>query len=140
MPGSNTSPAASFGLLVLRVVSGAMLLYAHGWGKLAHFSERAGGFSDPLHVGSDRSLALTIFAEVACSVLVAIGFATRFAAAVLVFLFGVIQFVVMAGQPFDKRELGILYGVIYLAIVLTGPGAYAVDSRWGPKVKFGGGK
>ena len=140
MPGSNTSPAASFGLLVLRVVTGVMLLYGHGWAKLVHFSERAGRFSDPLHVGPSRSLALAIFAEVACSVLVAIGFATRFAAAVLVFLFGVIQFVVMAGQPFDERELGILYGVIYLAIVLTGPGAYAVDARWGPKVKFGGGK
>src|SRR5262245_46826110 len=132
MPGSNPSPAASFGLLVLRVVSGVMLLYAHGWGKLAHFSDRAGRFSDPLHVGHDRSLALAIFAEVACSVLVAIGFATRFAAAVLVILFGVIQFVVLSGRPFDDRELAALYGVIYLAILLTGPGAYAVDARWGP--------
>src|SRR5262245_24704494 len=140
MPGSNTSPAASFGLLALRVVTGAMLLYAHGWGKLAHFSERAGRFSDPLHVGHDRSLMMTIFAEVACSVLVAIGFATRFAAGVLVFLFAVIQLVVLAGRPFEDRELGILYGIVYFALMLTGPGAYALDSRWGPKVKFGGGK
>ena len=140
MPGSNPSPASSFGLLVLRVVSGVMLLYAHGWSKLAHFAERAGKFSDPLHIGHDRSLALAVFAEVACSVLVAIGFATRFAAAVLVILFGVIEFVVLAGRPFDDRELGALYGIIYFAILLTGPGAYAVDARWGPKVKFGGGK
>jgi len=138
MPVSNPSPAASFGLLVLRVVTGVMLLSRHGWGKLAHFSDKAARFSDPLHIGHDRSLMLAIFAEVACSVLVAIGFATRFAAAVLVILFGVIQFVVLAGQPFDDRELAALYGVIYLALLLIGPGAYAIDSRWGPKVKFGG--
>ncbi len=138
MPGSNPSPAASFGLLVLRVVTGVMLLTQHGWGKLAHFSDKAARFSDPLHIGHDRSLMLAIFAEVACSVLVAIGFATRFAAAVLVILFGVIQFVVLRAQPFEERELAALYGVIYLALVLLGPGAWAIDARWGPKVKFGG--
>ena len=140
MPGSNASPAASFGLLGMRVVTGLLLLYGHGWGKLMHFSERAGRFADPLHVGHDRSLALAVFAEVFCAALVAIGFATRFAAAVLVILFGVIQFVVVAHGAFDERELAALYGIVYFALMLTGPGAYAVDARWGPKVKFGGGK
>jgi len=140
MPGSNPSPAASFGLLVLRVVTGALLVSGHGWGKLTHFSERATRFADPLHIGTDRSLMLAIFAEVACAALVAIGFGTRFAAAVLVFLFAVIQFVVLSGAGLKDRELGALYGVVYLALMLTGPGAYALDARWGPKVKFGGGK
>ena len=140
MPGSNFSPASSFGLLVLRVVTGALLLYGHGWGKLANFSERASSFSDPLHVGSDRSLRLAVFAEVACAVLVAIGFGTRFAAAVLAFFFAVIVFVVHGADPFKQRELPMLFGVVYLAIALVGPGAYALDARWAPKVRFGGGK
>jgi putative oxidoreductase len=140
MSGSNGSPAASFGLLVLRVTSGAMLVLAHGWPKLMGWAERSKTFADPLHIGHDRSLMLVIFAEVLCASLVAIGFATRFAAAVLVILFSVIVFSIHAGDPFSKKELPILYGVVYLALACIGPGGYALDARWGPKVKFGGGK
>jgi len=140
MPASNFSPAASFGLLVLRVAAGAMLVYGHGWAKLANFQERAARFSDPLHIGSDRSLMLAIFAEVVCALLVAIGFGTRFAAGVIVILFGVIVLMVHSGDPFRDRELAMVYGAAYLCLVFTGPGAYALDARWGPKVKFGGGK
>src|SRR4051812_24308131 len=110
MPGSNTSPAASFGLLALRVVTGLLLVVGHGWGKLTHFSTLGRHFGDPLHVGSERSLMLAIFAEVACAGLVAIGFATRFAAAALVFQFAVIQVLVFPHAPLSERELALLYG------------------------------
>jgi putative oxidoreductase len=140
MPGSNTSPAASFGLLALRVVTGLLLIAGHGWGKFTHFSTVARHFGDPLHVGSERSLMLAVFAEVVCSGLVAIGFATRYAAAALVFQFAVIQMLVLPHAPLSERELGLLYGAVYFALMLTGPGNYALDARWGPKVKFGGGK
>ena len=83
---------------------------------------------------------LTILAEVVCAMLVAIGFATRFAAAVIVIMFAVIMFAVIPSAPFGDRELALFYGSVYVCIVLTGPGAYAVDARYGPKVKFGGGK
>jgi putative oxidoreductase len=140
MPGTSFSPAASFGLLVLRVGAGAMLIYGHGWGKLMHFSERAARFADPLHVGHERSLMLAIFAEVVCAALVAVGFATRFAAAALAVFFGIILTMVIAHDPFGDRELAYFYAFAYLCLMLTGPGAYAVDARFGPKVKFGGGK
>jgi len=140
MPGSNFSPAASFGLLVLRLTAAAMLAITHGWPKLMGYSERAATFPDPLHVGHDRSLMMTIFAEVLCATLVALGFATRLASAVLVVLFSVILLFIHGSDPFSKRELPLLYGVVYLCLVFTGPGAYAVDARYGPKVKFGGGK
>lgn len=138
MPGTSFSPAASFGLLVMRLGAGALLLYGHGWTKLMHFSERAASFPDPMRIGHDRSLMLTIFAEVGCSILVAIGFATRFAAATIVIMFGVILGIVLRHTPFGERELALLYALPYFCLVLTGPGAYAVDARYGPKVKFGG--
>ena len=140
MPGPSHSPTASFGLLALRVVTGAMLIYGHGWGKLVNFQTRSATFGDPMNIGSDRSLMVAVFAEVICAALVAIGFATRFAAAVLFLLFVVIVFVHHGADPFARRELAMTYGVIYLALMLTGPGAYAVDARFGPKVRFGGGR
>jgi putative oxidoreductase len=140
MSGSNGSPAASLGLLVLRVASGVMLAVTHGFPKFMSYAERSQTFPDPLGVGHDRSLMLTIFAELICASLVAVGFATRIASAVLVILFGVIVFSIHGHDPFGKRELPILYGVVYLCLALVGPGSYAVDARWGPKLKFGGGK
>lgn len=140
MPASNVSPATSFGLLVLRLTAGAMLAITHGWPKLMGYSERAANFPDPLHIGPDRSLMLTLFAEVLCATLVALGFATRLASGVLVILFAVIVLFIHGDDPFGKRELPLLYAAVYLCLVFTGAGGYAVDARYGPKVKFGGGK
>jgi uncharacterized membrane protein YphA (DoxX/SURF4 family) len=67
-----------------------------------------------------------------------LGFATRFAAAVVVFMFLVILGMVTRGAPFDERELAVLYLLPFLCLVFTGGGNYALDARWGPKVKFGG--
>lgn len=138
MPGTNPSPATSIGLLLMRLGAGALLIYGHGWPKLMHYSERAGRFSDPLHVGPGRSLMMTIFAELVCAVAVMLGFATRFAAAVIVFLFAVILGVVTRGQPFADRELAMIYLMPFVCLVFTGGGAFALDARYAPKVKFGG--
>ena len=138
MPGSQSSPASSLGLLLLRIGAGALLIYGHGWPKLMHYSERAGLFSDPLHIGNERSLMLAIFAEVVCAACVALGFATRFAAGVLVIFFSIIVTQIHAADPFKVKELALVFLVMFLCLVFTGGGNYALDARWGPKVKFGG--
>ncbi len=138
MPGTNPSPASSIGLLLMRLGAGALLIYGHGWPKLLHYSERAGRFPDPLHVGHDRSLMMAIFAELVCAAAVMLGFATRLAAAVVVFLFAVILGVVTRGQPFADRELAMVFALPFLCLVFTGGGAYALDARYAPKLKFGG--
>ena len=79
MAGAKSSLAPALGLLLLRLGAGGLLLYGHGWAKLMHYSQRAAHFPDPLGIGSPRSLMLVIFAEVLCSVMVMLGFATRFA-------------------------------------------------------------
>ena len=65
-PG-NHDASCSLGLLILRIASGGMMLVAHGWGKLLAFSEKSGGFLDPLGIGSETSMAMAIFAEVVCA-------------------------------------------------------------------------
>ena len=120
--------AVSLGLLCLRVGAGGLLVYGHGWGKLVHFSERASQFADPLHVGAPASLALTVFAEVFCAGAVALGVATRVAALVLVGFFAVLVFVHHGDDPFKQRELAMIYGVSFLALLFTGPGAISVDA------------
>lgn len=129
---------ASFGLLLLRVGAGALLLYGHGWAKLTHFSERAARFADPLHVGTPASLALVVFAEVFCSVAVALGLFTRLAVVPLLIFFAVAIFIQDPHGSFDDKELALLYAVPFLTLLFTGGGRYELGG-WLVK-KLGGGK
>ena len=129
---------ASFGLLVLRVGAGTTLLLSHGWGKLANFSDRAARFSDPLHVGSPSSLALVVFAEVFCSIAVILGLFTRLAVVPWIIFFAVAFFIQHAADPFPRKELALLFGVISVALLFLGGGRYALDG-W-LRRKLGGGK
>jgi putative oxidoreductase len=129
---------ASFGLLVLRVGAGVPLLWAHGWGKITEFSDRASRFSDPLHVGSPASLALVVLAEVFCSIAVILGLFTRIAVVPWIIFFAVALFIQHADDPFPRKELALLYGVIAIALLFLGGGRFALEG-W-LRRKLGGGK
>ena len=115
------------GHLVLRVSVSLLFLFGHGWAKLAGWAEKSATFPDPLHVGSRLSFALVIFAEVVCSALVAAGLLTRLAAVPPVIMMFVAFFVQHAADPFARRELAMLYGLAFVAILLLGPGEWSLD-------------
>ncbi len=125
--------STSLGLCVLRVWLGLTMLIIHGWPKLTGFSAMASGFFDPLHIGSRLSLGLSTFAEVVCSALVVIGFATRLAALGLVINLGVAFVLVhkLALSGAMSGEFAFLYLAGFIAIFLGGPGCCAVDSKSG---------
>lgn len=129
---------ASLGLLVLRVGAGAILLFGHGWGKLVGFSDRAARFSDPLHVGPPSSLALVVFAEVFCSIAIILGLFTRLAVVPWIIFFAVAIFIQHADDPFQRKELAVLFGIVSVALLFLGSGRYALDG-W-LRRKLGGGK
>ncbi|NKI25762.1 DoxX family protein [Arenibacter sp. 6A1] len=117
----------SAALLVLRVVIGFFML-THGWGKMENlFSGEPIQFPDPMGVGATASLALAVFAEVFCSILIILGLGTRFAALPLLITMLVAGFIVHANDGFGKQEFALLYGVIYLTIALIGAGKYSLD-------------
>lgn len=122
-----------FALLVLRVWLGVSLLTLHGWGKVTGFRAGSSGFPDPLGVGSPVSMGLAIFAEVACSVLLVLGLATRFAALVLIIML-VVAFTMVHGTKLTgpgNGEMAILYLAGFVTIFLAGPGKLSVDGKTG---------
>jgi len=129
-PGSHSGPA-SLGLLILRASAGLMLAAGHGWGKLLDFAASAASFPDPLGIGHKTSMACTIGAELACSVLVALGFATRLTALPVAFTMGVAVSMIHAGDPWGKKEFALLYLIPFLVLVFTGAGRYSLDARIG---------
>jgi len=143
--------AGSIGLLILRVGIGGYML-THGWGKLQMLL--AGDFDkfgDPIGLGSVLSLTLIVTAEFCGALLVMIGLATRFAAAVPAVAMGVAALVVHAGDPWTmetaarlfmsgeakswaSKEPALLYLIPFLTLIFTGAGRFSLDrlicSRW----------
>ena len=114
-------------LLILRVSIGSMLLFGHGWGKLAHFGSIAPQFADPLGTGPQVALALAVFAEVFCSAGVIFGVLTRFACIPPLITMAVAITVVHAEDPWQKKELAVLYAIPFLVLILSGGGKFSFD-------------
>lgn len=120
--------ASAISLLLLRLGAGAMLIYQHGWPKLAHFGERLPTFANPIGLGSEVSFVLVVFAEVVCAAAVMLGLFTRAAVVPLIIFFVVAALVQHGADPFARKELPLLYGFVYAAIGMMGPGAYSIDA------------
>jgi len=116
------------GLLVMRSMAGAMLVLGHGWPKLASFSSKAANFPDPLGISSSVSLSLAVGAEFFCGILLILGLATRLASIPLIVTMLVAAFIVHAGADFSKIEPAMLYLVLFITLLFTGPGAWSVDA------------
>ncbi len=116
------------GLLILRVFSSAFML-THGWGKLSTFAEKMNEFPDPIGLGSPIALTLAVGAEFGCSLLIILGVATRLTAIPLVITMLVAGGIIHAADPFQKKELALLYAVIYVAIFFLGSGRFALGRK-----------
>jgi putative oxidoreductase len=116
----------AYGLWLLRLGSGTFMV-VHGAKKLAHFSQLSATFSDPLHIGSAASLTLASGAELLGAFLVALGLFTRPAALSVLFTMLVAGLIQHAPDPWAKKELALLYAVVFGALALTGAGTYSLD-------------
>ena len=117
-----------FGALVLRIAVAVPLLAFHGLPKWTSYAEKSQGFPDPLGVGVEMSLNLTIFGELFCAVLLIAGLATRFAGVVIAGMFAVIVFGVHGADPWGEVELAVIYGLGALAVACLGPGRLSFDA------------
>jgi putative oxidoreductase len=123
----NHSNIASLGLLVLRLGVASFML-THGYGKLLTlFSGEPIQFADPIGIGPAASLILIVFAEFFCSLFLIFGVATRLSAIPPTIGMLVAAFISHGGDPFGRRELPLLYAVVYLTLLLTGGGNFSID-------------
>ena len=122
-----TRPVSTdLGLLILRLFAGGAMI-THGYPKFQKILAGNFQFGDPLGVGPEVSLILTVFAELICSVLVIIGITTRLAVIPLIITMAVAFIMVHGTDDFKIRELAFLYLGIFISLFFTGPGKFSAD-------------
>lgn len=114
-------------LLILRIgVAGLML--THGLPKLQMLL--AGGeiqFPGVFGLSPILSLALAVFAEVFCSIFILFGLGTRLATIPLIITMLIAVFLIHINDPFANQELGLLYLLLYLPLLILGGGKFSLD-------------
>lgn len=106
-------------------------MLTHGFPKLIKlFGSEEIVFADPFGMGMATTLALAVFAEFVCSILVIIGLGTRLAAVPLIITMFTAAFVIHAPDPFQRKEMALLYLVIFTVILITGAGKHSLDYYW----------
>lgn len=113
-------------ILFFRLFLGLIML-PYGLGKIENFDTyTVEFFNDPIGIGMVPSLILTIFAQVICSVLIILGLQTRFASIVLAFnMLIAVKFHFY--DPFFDKALPLIFGALYLMLIVMGSGKYSVD-------------
>lgn len=126
-PGMYTREV-NLALLFLRVSIGILML-THGTGKFIALLD--GGpieFADPIGIGPAASLALAVFAEFICSLLLIFGVATRFTIIPLIITMLVAGFIVHADDVFHVKEKAFLFLTVFITIAIAGAGKISADN------------
>jgi putative oxidoreductase len=122
------SALLDFALLLLRAAAGASLALGHGLGKLPVSDQFVDGVAQmglPAPAVFAWAAALS---EAVGGALLAIGLLTRPAAFFILCTMATAFFVVHGADPFQNKELAMLYGVVALTFLLAGAGRYSVDA------------
>ncbi|HEX6849184.1 MAG TPA: DoxX family protein [Chitinophagaceae bacterium] len=124
---------SDLGLLIGRIAL-AVLMLSHGLPKMQMlFSGDPVEFPAVFGMSAGLSLALTVFAEVLCSILILVGFGTRLATVPIIITMLVAIFSIHAADEFAKKELAVLYLSGYLVLLFAGSGKYSIDQLLQPK-------
>ena len=135
----STPTGLNLGLFLIRLIMGVMMAL-YGYDKLIHFNELAASEFWAKSVNflgfyGKVPLALTVFAEFFCSILLILGLFTRFSLLVLMFCMAYIFLVVFPMSILEKGDNGysisstFIYFMIYGGLLFTGPGNFSLDYK-----------
>lgn len=131
---------ASLALAFLRVATGLMMLFGHGWPKIGKYGDLAAGWPVPQvpilsWMSPEVSFIATLVAEILAAALLALGLLTRPAAFVMGFAMVIAAFQVHANDSFfhvpgeRSKELALMYLIPAITLLLGGAGAWSLDAK-----------
>lgn len=124
---NEATTSTDIALLVARIGI-AVLMLTHGIPKMMMlFSGGPVQFPPVMGLSAELSLGLAVFAEVFCSVLLLVGFATRLATIPLIITMLVAVLLIHGADPLAKQEPALQYLLVYLALLFAGSGKFSID-------------
>jgi putative oxidoreductase len=124
---TDQSNPVSIALLVARLGIAALML-THGIPKMNMLLSGAPvQFPPVLGLSAQLSLGLAVFAEVICSILILVGFATRFATIPLIITMIVAVVVIHGADPVKVKEPALQYLLVYVVLLFAGSGKFSID-------------
>ena len=124
----NKAAASTDTALLIARAGVALLMLTHGLPKLMMLlSGEPVQFPPVMGMSAELALALTVFAEVICSVLILAGFATRLAVVPLIITMLAAVFLIHGADPLAQQEPALQYLMVYVVLLLGGSGRYSVD-------------
>ena len=117
------------GLLLFRLFVGLTMAFAHGVGKLPPSEQMLAGVAGigfPAPIVFAWAAALSEFLG---GLFIAGGLFTRYSSLFLGFTMAVAGFVVHGADPFQKKELALIYLASCVLLFFTGPGRFSLDAR-----------
>jgi len=122
------------GLLILRAGFGLYMAFGHGLGKITAGPEqwaRLGGAMEMFGIGFFPTFwgFMASFAEFVGALLLVVGLLTRPAALLLVINMFVAAMSHILGE--GSPESALLYLIVFLTLVIVGPGKYSIDAQIG---------
>jgi len=133
-PMKPENTAFSLFILALRLLFGFLFLM-HGFQKLMNYGMLSGTFPDPLGIGTELSLLLAIFGELACSVAFMFGFLYRLSLLPMIFTMCIACFVVHGNDSFATKELAFIYLTVFVLMYIVGPGKFSLDQWIGKRTR-----
>lgn len=112
-------------ILALRVFFG-VLFFTHGLDKMINFNTLSETYPSVLGFGSYMTLMVSIFCEFACSIFLIAGLMERVVLLPMIASMAVAFFDIHDGM-FPEGELSLIYLILFVVLLLTGPGRYSVD-------------
>jgi len=130
------------GLLILRVGIGFMFVWAHGWAKINGGPEQweqlggaIGALGVPVFLPTFWGF-MAAFAEFGGGILLALGLLYRPASFLLLCTMIVAAAMhINNGDPLVQTSRPIEMAILFLALLLIGPGRYSLDTLLGKKMK-----
>lgn len=116
------------GLAILRIGASALLL-THGVPKFQQMLSGNLEFDNPIGIGEAPSLFLAVIGEFVCPILLIFGYKTKWAAIPPAIVMIVAAVIVHSEDSFAVKEHALLFLIMFLTILMLGPGKYSLDRK-----------
>ncbi|MEP9319667.1 DoxX family protein [Pseudomonas sp. LABIM340] len=125
MPTQDRSGALA--LLFMRVSAAVLLLQVHGLPKLLHWQNELQHIEDPFGLGATPTLALAVFAEVLCPILLILGVFARLACLPVIAVLLVALLFVHPQWSLEEGQFAWWMLILFAGLAIAGPGGYRLN-------------